>query len=558
MGALPEEKATAPEPSRQQAATPSSPTQQQPSPLPRAAAPLKPASPKAREVERPIAPQPEWSLQEPSPPHQPVAADAPSSAPQLQVPGGKAINQAWKAFELAWAAAGLSDHYFLKQEELHQTLAVLDRSFEEELIEWLFQLCTKPEALKDLAGIIERGQVKPTDNIDAIRAFAYVSVGVSSRQRQAPPPATSELAQAQQTLADIQQVNRNPSEEIKTEAAVGKPTEDSSEAKTPQSENTDSLQWPEPAPEDSATEQSAKRGNVPLEDLELSIRSYNCLKRADINTLLDLAGKTEEDLIEIKNFGIKSAEEVRQAIERRGLLLPFYREDVLGTDVSAEKKAIQPSKSKEPDENELNKLDLPRRALNGLYRNKIYSVSDLLKNSEADLLAFLSLGPSAIGEIKAALQRKGLSLADDSAKWEIESAAILDKQEEAQELEEAWQQLKQQAGRQIGLSNPGFDKLLRYSNSDPKDLASRLLAEMLERLKVTLEFIRDTLAERYSGSSEAIHSGIDVLQNCIASQLLQQTCEGASQRVNSINKSFTPSQERNWLVYLLRCSGRTL
>jgi hypothetical protein len=108
------------------------------------------------------------------------------------VPNGKAINQAWKAFELAWAAAGLSDHYFLKQEELHQTLAVLDRSFEEELIEWLFQLCTKPEALKDLAGIIERGQVKPTDNIDAIRAFAYVSVAVSSRPRQAPPAAPAE------------------------------------------------------------------------------------------------------------------------------------------------------------------------------------------------------------------------------------------------------------------------------------------------------------------------------------------------------------------------------
>lgn len=200
LGALPEEKATAQEPSKQRAAAPSSATQQPPSQLPRAAAPLKPASARAREVERPIAPQPGWGLQQPSPPHQPFAADAPSSAPQLPVPGGKAINQAWKAFELAWAAAGLSDHYFLKEEELHQTLAVLDRSFEEELIEWLFQLCTKREALKDLAGIIERGQVKPTDNIDAIRAFAYVSVAVSSRARQVPPAAPAELADALKNL----------------------------------------------------------------------------------------------------------------------------------------------------------------------------------------------------------------------------------------------------------------------------------------------------------------------------------------------------------------------
>lgn len=558
LGALPEEKTTAPQPSRQRAAAPSSPTQQPPSQLPRSAAPLKPASPKDREVERPIAPLPEWSLQEPSPPHQPVAADAPASAPQLPVPSGKAINQAWKAFELAWAAAGLSDHYFLKQEELHQTLAVLDRSFEEELIEWLFQLCTKPEALKDLAGIIERGQVKPTDNIDAIRAFAYVSVAVSSRPRKAPPATTAELAHVQQTLEDIQQVNLRPTDERGTKAPVAKPTEDSPEAKKPQSENSDSLQWPEPSTDDSATEQSARGGNVPLEDLELSIRSYNCLRRANVYTLLDLAGKTEEDLIGIKNFGQKSVEEVRQAIELRGLSLPFQRVDLLGTGGPSEKKELQLSDSREPDENELNKLDLPRRTLNGLYRNKIYSVSDLLKNSEADLLAFLSLGPSAIGEIKAALQRKGLSLALESAKWKTESAAILQKQEESQDLEEAWQQLKQQAGRQIGLSNPGFDKLLRYSSSDPKDPASRHLAEMLERLKASLEFIRDTLTERYSRNSEAIHSSIEVLQSYIASQLLQQTSEGASQSVNRITKSFTPSQERNWLVYLLRCSGQTL
>lgn len=553
LNALPEEKTSAPEPTRHQAAAPSTPTQQQP-------ASLKAASLEAREIEIPIAPQPEWSLQKPSPPHQPVAVDAPSSAPQLQVPGGKAINQAWKAFELAWATAGLSDHYFLKQEELLQTLAVLDRSFEEELIEWLFQLCTKPEALKDLAGIIERGQVKPTDNIDAIRAFAYVSVTVSSRPRQAPIAAPAELAHVQQTLENIQQVNLSPTDERGTKAPVANPTEDSPEAKKPQSESSESLQWPEPTTKDLATEQSAMGGNFPLQDLELSIRAYNCLRRADFHTLLDLAGKTENDLIEIKNFGMKSVEEVRYAIERRGLFLPFQREDVLGTGESSEKSAIQPSQSRKPDENELNALDLSGRVLNSLYRNKIFSVSDLLKNSEADLdlLALREIGSLAIEEIKAALKRKGLSLADENAKWKTVSATILEKQEEAQDLEEAWQQLKQQVNRQIDLSNTDFNKLLKYSTSNPKELASSHLAELLERLKASLEFISVTLTESYSGNSEAIHSSIELLQNFIASQLLQQTREGATQWVNSITKSFIPSQECNWLVYLLRCSGKTL
>lgn len=60
------------------------------------------------------------------------------------------------------------------------------------------------------------------------------------------------------------------------------------------------------------------------------------------------------------------------------------------------------------------------------------------------------------------------------------------------------------------------------------------------------------ITERYSGNSEAIHSSIELLQNFIASQLLQQTSDGATQWVNSITKSFTSSQEHNWLVYLLR------
>ena len=49
---------------------------------------------------------------------------------------------------------------------------------------------------------------------------------------------------------------------------------------------------------------------IPIEELQLSVRAYNCLKRAQINTVADLLEFTQEDLLEIKNFGQKSAEEV--------------------------------------------------------------------------------------------------------------------------------------------------------------------------------------------------------------------------------------------------------
>jgi DNA-directed RNA polymerase subunit alpha len=62
---------------------------------------------------------------------------------------------------------------------------------------------------------------------------------------------------------------------------------------------------------------------IPIEELQLSVRAYNCLKRAQINTVADLLDYSQEDLLEIKNFGAKSAEEVIEALQKRlGITLP--------------------------------------------------------------------------------------------------------------------------------------------------------------------------------------------------------------------------------------------
>ncbi len=64
---------------------------------------------------------------------------------------------------------------------------------------------------------------------------------------------------------------------------------------------------------------------IPLEELNLSVRAYNCLKRAQVNSVSDLMGFSYEDLLEIKNFGAKSADEVIEALERIGISLPQSR-----------------------------------------------------------------------------------------------------------------------------------------------------------------------------------------------------------------------------------------
>ena len=56
---------------------------------------------------------------------------------------------------------------------------------------------------------------------------------------------------------------------------------------------------------------------IPIEELQLSVRAYNCLKRAQINSVADLLDYSQEDLLEIKNFGQKSAEEVIEALQKR-------------------------------------------------------------------------------------------------------------------------------------------------------------------------------------------------------------------------------------------------
>jgi DNA-directed RNA polymerase subunit alpha len=61
--------------------------------------------------------------------------------------------------------------------------------------------------------------------------------------------------------------------------------------------------------------------NFPIEELELGVRSYNCLKRVGIETIGDLVTKSENELAAIPNFGKKSIEEVRETLDSHGLAL---------------------------------------------------------------------------------------------------------------------------------------------------------------------------------------------------------------------------------------------
>jgi DNA-directed RNA polymerase subunit alpha len=61
--------------------------------------------------------------------------------------------------------------------------------------------------------------------------------------------------------------------------------------------------------------------DIPIDNIELSVRAYNCLKNANINTVRDLVQKNEADMLKMKNFGRKSLNEVKEVLNNMGLEL---------------------------------------------------------------------------------------------------------------------------------------------------------------------------------------------------------------------------------------------
>ena len=72
-------------------------------------------------------------------------------------------------------------------------------------------------------------------------------------------------------------------------------------------------------PKDTETERIRKILLTPVDDLELSVRSHNCLKAANIKNLAELVRKDEQEMLKFRNFGRKSLSELMEIVETLGL-----------------------------------------------------------------------------------------------------------------------------------------------------------------------------------------------------------------------------------------------
>jgi len=92
--------------------------------------------------------------------------------------------------------------------------------------------------------------------------------------------------------------------------------------------------------------------NTPVEQLELSVRSSNCLKNANIKTIGELTRKTEDDITKTRNFGKKSLQEIKEKLKEWNLDLGITDLNTLRNAVRVESKAPKEEPEEEEEEEE--------------------------------------------------------------------------------------------------------------------------------------------------------------------------------------------------------------
>ena len=153
---------------------------------------------------------------------------------------------------------------------------------------------------------------------------------------------------------------------------------------------------------------------TPISDFELSVRSRNCLKKMNINTLGDLLRTTEPDLLAFKNFGETSLKEIKAILNIKGLTLGTGTEEKQLISTEFVEEETETVEKPEQDDGLSGKLinDLQwsvrvKKALAGL---NIRTLGDLTATTEAELLGCKNFGVTSLNEIKKSLENLGLSL----------------------------------------------------------------------------------------------------------------------------------------------------
>lgn len=163
---------------------------------------------------------------------------------------------------------------------------------------------------------------------------------------------------------------------------------------------------------------------TPISDFELSVRARNCLQNMDIRTLGDLVSHSEPELLEFKNFGETSLNEIKRVLNAKGLRLGMRRDD--GSFIIPEEFEAEPDFDPDRDlawlgaidddqrealELQISTLNLSVRCHRALVeRLNLQRVADILRYTEEDLLSMPNFGITSLNELTGKLHEFGLRL----------------------------------------------------------------------------------------------------------------------------------------------------
>jgi DNA-directed RNA polymerase alpha subunit len=144
---------------------------------------------------------------------------------------------------------------------------------------------------------------------------------------------------------------------------------------------------------------------LPIEDLDLSVRAYNCLKREGLHTIGALVGRTEKQLRTIRNFKDASVAEVKQRLVRHGLALKPEPQSVPEPPVA---------EAEPEDGTPLTELDLQVRSFKILKQQGVNTVERLTAKTARDLRAYGGFGDASLKDVRTELARHELALAGEN------------------------------------------------------------------------------------------------------------------------------------------------
>lgn len=152
--------------------------------------------------------------------------------------------------------------------------------------------------------------------------------------------------------------------------------------------------------------------DTPISDFELSVRSRNCLKKMNINSLGDLLRISEAELLSYKNFGETSLNEIKAMLKQKNLRIGQLKEE---QQQQAPRQASVPRKAPGDGQPEimskfLSEIELSGRSRKCLQRLNLVTIGDLIIKTEAELLATKNFGQTSLNEIKIKLGEMGLAL----------------------------------------------------------------------------------------------------------------------------------------------------